>query len=97
MATTHVEQLFRNDNNYTVEGTYIFPIPAEAAVNDFAMWIDGERVAGKVLSAEQHPCRGRRVLQGKDRFKPRAGGLHRQGWLHALSLSNQPFAGHEVH
>ena len=53
VATTHVEELFRNDNDYTVEGTYIFPIPVEAAVNDFAMWIDGERVAGKVLSADE--------------------------------------------
>ena len=50
VATTHVEEVFRNDNNYTVEGTYIFPIPAEATVDDFAMWIDGQRVAGKVLT-----------------------------------------------
>src|SRR4029078_2204379 len=53
VATTHVEEVFRNDDDYTVEGTYIFPIPAEAAANDFAMWIDGERVAGKLLSADE--------------------------------------------
>src|SRR5688500_7117492 len=41
LATTRVDQLFRNDFDFTVEGTYMFPIPAEAAVSDFAMWVDG--------------------------------------------------------
>ena len=27
VATTHVEQVFRNDTQYTLEGTYFFPIP----------------------------------------------------------------------
>ncbi len=53
VATTHVDQLFRNDNSFTVEGTYLFPIPAEAAVNNFAMWVDGQRVEGKLLSADE--------------------------------------------
>jgi Ca-activated chloride channel family protein len=53
VATTHVDQLFRNDFDFTVEGTYMFPIPAEAAVSDFAMWVDGQRLQGQVLSAEE--------------------------------------------
>lgn len=53
VATTRVDQLFRNDFDFTVEGTYMFPIPAEAAVSDFAMWVDGERLPGQVLSAEE--------------------------------------------
>lgn len=53
VAVTHVDQVFRNDNPWTVEGTYIFPIPVDAAVNDFTLWIDGELVEGKVLSREE--------------------------------------------
>ncbi len=53
VATTHVDQLFRNDNGFTVEGTYIFPLPTDAAVSEFAMWVDGQKVEGKVLSAEE--------------------------------------------
>ncbi|MCB0162623.1 MAG: hypothetical protein KDI79_00260, partial [Anaerolineae bacterium] len=27
VATTHVEQVFRNDSQWSLEGTYIFPLP----------------------------------------------------------------------
>jgi len=53
VATTHVDQVFQNDNDWPVEGTYIFPLPEGAAVNDFRLWIDGESVQGEVLSREQ--------------------------------------------
>jgi Ca-activated chloride channel family protein len=53
VAITHVDQVFRNDNDWTVEGTYIFPIPEGAAVTDFTLWIDGEPVEGEVLTKEQ--------------------------------------------
>jgi Ca-activated chloride channel family protein len=53
VATTHVDQVFRNDNDWTVEGTYVFPLPSDAAVTSFTLWIDGEPVQGKVLSREE--------------------------------------------
>ena len=53
VAATHVDQLFRNDNSFTVEGTYLFPLPVDAAVSEFAMWVDGQKVEGKILSAEE--------------------------------------------
>jgi Ca-activated chloride channel family protein len=53
VAVTHVDQAFRNDNDWTVEGTYIFPLPAGAAVSSFTLWIDGEPVEGEVLDREQ--------------------------------------------
>ena len=53
VAVTHVDQAFRNDNDWTVEGTYIFPLPAGAAVSSFTLWIDGEPVEGKVLDRDQ--------------------------------------------
>ena len=53
IALTRVDQVFYNPNDWTVEGTYIFPIPADAAITDFTLWVDGEPVQGEVLSAEE--------------------------------------------
>src|SRR4029453_15054859 len=38
LATTHIEQVFRNDSNATLEGTYFFPIPETASTVDVAFW-----------------------------------------------------------
>ncbi len=53
LAVTHVDQTFYNPNEWQVEGTYIFPIPVDAAISSFTLWIDGEPVKGQVLDAEQ--------------------------------------------
>lgn len=53
LATTHVDQVFHNPNTYEVEGTYVFPIPLDAVVTNFILWIDGQPVEGKILSAEE--------------------------------------------
>ena len=53
VATTHVDQVFRNDNDWAVEGTYVFPLPLGAAVSGFTLWIDGEPVKGKLLTREE--------------------------------------------
>ncbi len=53
IATTHVDQVFYNPNDYPVEGTYIFPLPLDAAVSDFTLWVDGKPVKGEVLDAQQ--------------------------------------------
>ncbi len=53
IATTHIDQVFVNPNEWTVEGTYIFPLPQDAAVSHFTLWVDGEPVEGKVLDRDQ--------------------------------------------
>lgn len=53
VATTHVDQVFYNPNDWQIEGTYIFPIPHEAVVTDFSLWIDGEPIPGTVLRADE--------------------------------------------
>ncbi len=53
VAITHVDQVFHNPNDFTVEGTYIFPLPKGASVTNFTLWIDGQPVEGQVLSAEE--------------------------------------------
>jgi Ca-activated chloride channel family protein len=53
VATTHIDQVFINESDWTVEGTYLFPLPEEAAISEFVMWVDGERVEGEVLTREK--------------------------------------------
>jgi len=53
VATTHVDQVFVNEMGTTVEGTYVFPLPEGATISDFAMWVEGERIEGKLLTKEE--------------------------------------------
>lgn len=53
LAVTHVDQVFYNPNDWAVEGEYLFPLPADAAVSSFTLWMDGQPVQGQVLDAEQ--------------------------------------------
>jgi Ca-activated chloride channel family protein len=53
VATTHVDQVFVNEASYEVEGTYIFPLPEEAAIGEFSMWVDGQKLEGQVLERDE--------------------------------------------
>lgn len=53
IATTHVDQVFINESRHELEGIYTFPLPEGAAITDFAMWVDGERLSGEILPADE--------------------------------------------
>lgn len=53
VATTRVEQIFRNDTPYTLEGTYFFPIPETASIVEFSIWENGKKLTGEVRSREE--------------------------------------------
>lgn len=53
VAKTHVEQVFRNDTRFTLEGTYFFPIPETASIVEFAIWENGKKLVGEVRSREE--------------------------------------------
>src|SRR5436190_1504432 len=53
VATTHVEQIFRNDTDAVLEGTYLFPIPESASISEFAIWDGDRRLVGEVRSREE--------------------------------------------
>ena len=53
VAVTHVDQVFFNPNSWAVEGTYLFPLPQDAAVSSFTLWVDGKPVEGEILDADQ--------------------------------------------
>ena len=53
VATTHVEQIFRNDTGAVLEGTYLFPIPETASIVEFAIWDGDRKLVGEVRSREE--------------------------------------------
>ena len=53
VATTHVSQVFHNPHDWVAEGTYVFPIPPDAAVSEFSMTMDGEPIEAKLLDADE--------------------------------------------
>ncbi len=53
VATTRVDQVFVNPSSRRLEGTYIFPLPEGATINDFGMWVDGKRLSGEILPADE--------------------------------------------
>ena len=52
LATTNVDQVFVNPNDFEVNGMYIFPVPDDAVISKLALSIDGELVSGELLSQE---------------------------------------------
>ena len=53
VATTRIEQVFINESDVMAEGNYVFPLPAGATVSDLVMYVDGEPITAKILSAEE--------------------------------------------
>jgi Ca-activated chloride channel family protein len=53
VATTKVEQTFRNHTDRQLEATYVFPVPKGASVNRFTMWVGDKEVKGELVEAAQ--------------------------------------------
>ncbi|MEO1998133.1 MAG: VIT and VWA domain-containing protein, partial [Planctomycetaceae bacterium] len=53
IAVTRVTQVFRNTENRQVEALYTFPVPQEASVSNFSMWINGQEMVGEVLEKKR--------------------------------------------
>jgi Ca-activated chloride channel homolog len=59
LAVTTLEQEFYNPNAARLEGTFVFPVPKGAHLNQFAMEIDGKPVEAELLAADK----GRRIYE----------------------------------
>ncbi len=53
IAVTRVSQVFLNKENRQVEALYTFPVPREASVANFSMWINGKEMIGEVLEKKR--------------------------------------------
>ena len=53
VATTTVEQAYRNSTGRDLEADYLFPLPPGASVRDFSMWVGGKRFRGEAVEADE--------------------------------------------
>ncbi len=53
IATTHIDMQFLNEGNGLAEGTFVFPLPQGAAVDQLTMFINGQAIDAKILPADQ--------------------------------------------
>jgi uncharacterized protein YegL len=53
VAKTTVDQVFINNFHREIEGTYIFPIPRDASISDFSMYVGGEEIKGTILDRNE--------------------------------------------
>ncbi|MHB0954877.1 MAG: VIT and vWA domain-containing protein [Pirellulaceae bacterium] len=53
IAVTEVEQVFENTENRIVEALYTFPVPKNASVSNFSMWINGSEMIGEVVEKKR--------------------------------------------
>ncbi len=53
IAVTTVDQVFRNHAPAPAEAVYRFPVPENASVSNFSLWINGTEVIGEVLEKQR--------------------------------------------
>ncbi|MGB7062543.1 MAG: VIT domain-containing protein [Candidatus Zixiibacteriota bacterium] len=53
VAQTAVDQVFINNHHRDIEGTYIFPIPTDASISKFSMFVGGEEIKGEILDKDE--------------------------------------------
>jgi len=53
VAQTKIDQVFKNEANQEIEGTYLFPLPVGAVVSDFSMYVGKEKVKGRMLKKNE--------------------------------------------
>jgi Ca-activated chloride channel family protein len=53
IAVTEVTQVFKNTEHRQVEALYTFPVPKNASVSNFSMWINGKEMIGEVVEKQR--------------------------------------------
>lgn len=53
VATTTIDQEFRNPGDQRLEGTYLFPLPPGAHIDKFSMDVNGKMMDAELLSADK--------------------------------------------
>jgi Ca-activated chloride channel family protein len=53
VATTQVAMQFTNNGTMLAEGTFIFPLPKGAAVEQLTMYVNGQAIEAKILPADE--------------------------------------------
>jgi len=53
VARTSIDQVFINNHPRDIEGIFIFPLPEEAAIYEFSMYIGDKKIEGEILDRDQ--------------------------------------------
>src|SRR5262245_53391009 len=53
VATTRVTEIFANDLDFVVDGTFFYPFPDDATFVEFATWDGEKRLRGEVLERDE--------------------------------------------
>jgi hypothetical protein len=53
IARFEIEERFRNNGGGLQEGTYLYPLPADAAFSDFSLFQGDQELRGEMMNAEQ--------------------------------------------
>jgi Ca-activated chloride channel family protein len=53
VARTSIDQVFINHHSRDIEGIFIFPLPEDAAISEFAMYVGEKKVEGEILDRDQ--------------------------------------------
>jgi len=59
LAETRIDQVFFNPTKHRLEGTYMFPLPVGAHLDDFAMEVNGKMVSAELVDA----AKARRIYE----------------------------------
>lgn len=59
IARTTIEEAFQNNTDSTLEGVFRFPLPADASISGFGMWIGDELVEADIVEKQ----RARRIYE----------------------------------
>jgi Tfp pilus assembly protein PilF len=65
IARTVVEESFVNHTNHVLEGVFYFPLPADASISSFGMWIGDELVEGDIVEKEKARAIYEQILREK--------------------------------
>lgn len=52
IATTAIDLQFTNEGDGLAEGTFLFPLPEGAAVDELIMYVDGQAIEARILTAD---------------------------------------------
>jgi Ca-activated chloride channel family protein len=94
VATVTVSHIFTNDTDDLLEGTYYFPVPQGASLEEFAVYDGRQRRVGRVKEKEQARADyAAAVGQGQD---PAILEMTRSGWFQSHVYPIPPHAGKQV-
>lgn len=93
VATTTVDQEFYNPNGRVLEGTYLFPLPANSHIDKFSMDVNGRLMDAELLSADKARALYEEIVRkqrdpalleyvGRDAFKVRIFPIEANGRKH---------------